>query len=239
MNLTNTKRPGTSVLFAAAPALFLGGWLLMRPIDGRSEPGGWWTAAHAVWLAGFVLFAAMSLRFREISGARTTGQRIALTASVGIVLLSALANIVQLTIDLVGGFTSANSAELKDAFAGVKDIPGAEAVVYGIGAQVIFVGLVVFAVLAAVVRRGTPASAALVTAGTVVMAIGMGFGRNHWSVPAGMICLLAGLTLLGRELDGHRGSVARGSRLSLAAGRTRKNHRVRPAAEDNAGAQPS
>ncbi|MFD3921847.1 hypothetical protein [Streptomyces sp. NPDC058595] len=214
MNLTNIKRPSTSTLFAAAPALFLGGWLLMRPIDGRSEPGGWWTAAHAVWLAGFVLFAVMAPRFREITGVRTTGQRIALTASLWTVLLSALANIVQLSIDLVGGFTSADSAELKDAFAGVKEIPGAEAVVYGIGAQVIFVGLVVCAVLAAIVRRGTPVPAALVTTGTVVMAVGMGFGRNHWSVPAGMICLLAGLALLGRELDAHRGP-----RVSPIAGR--------------------
>ncbi|MEV8418396.1 hypothetical protein AB0P45_33120 [Streptomyces niveus] len=64
-----------------------------------------------------------------------------------------------------------------------------------------FVGLIVFAVLAAVVRRATPGSAALVTAGTVVMAVGMGFGRNHWTVPLGMVCLLAGLALLGREVD--------------------------------------
>lgn len=189
------------VLFAAAPALFLGGWLLMRPIDGQSEPGGWWTAAHAVWLAGFVLFAVMGLRFRRIAGARTTGQRIAVTTSVATVLVSSLANIVQLVIDLVGGFTSADSAELKNAFADVKDIPGAEAIVYGVGAQIVFVGLIVFAVLAAVVRRATPGSAALVTAGTVVMAVGMGFGRNHWTVPLGMVCLLAGLALLGREVS--------------------------------------
>lgn len=177
-------------------------WLLMRPIDGRSEPGGWWTAAHAVWLAGFVLFAVMGPRFRRIVDARTTGRRIAVNAGVGIVLFSSLANVVQLSVDLVGGFTSADSAELKDAFAGVKDIPGAEAVIYGVGAQIVFVGLFVCAVLAAVERRGTPASAALVTAGTVVMAVGMGFGRNHWTVPLGMVCLLAGLASLGRELDG-------------------------------------
>lgn len=125
MNLTHLKRPSTGTLFAAAPALFLGGWLLMRPIDGRAEPGGWWTAAHAVWLAGFVLFAAMAPRFREPAGAWTRGQRIALNTGVAVVLLSASANIVQLAVDLAGGFTSANSAELKDAFAGVKDIPGA------------------------------------------------------------------------------------------------------------------
>ncbi|MET9551868.1 hypothetical protein [Streptomyces sp. NPDC006645] len=192
--------PSDRVLFAAAPALFLGGWLLMRPIDGQSEPGGWWTAAHAVWLAGFVLFALMGLRFRRIAGARTTGRRIAVTTSVAIVLFSSLANIVQMVVDLAGGFTSADSAELKNAFSEVKDIPGAEAVVYGVGAQILFVGLIVFAVLAAVVRRGTPGSAALVTAGTLVMAVGMGFGRNHWTVPLGMVCLLAGLALLGHEI---------------------------------------
>lgn len=218
MNLTSSTSPGRTridtrvaapeaaprllsdrVLFAAAPALFLGGWLLMRPIDGQSEPGGWWTAAHTVWLAGFVLFTVMGLRFRRIAGAWTTGQRIAVTTSVAIVLVSSVANIVQMVIDLAGGFTSADSAELKNAFADVKDIPGAEAVIYGVGAQILFVGLIVFAVLAAVVRRATPGSAALVTAGTLVMAVGMGFGRNHWTVPLGMVCLLAGLALLGRE----------------------------------------
>ena len=206
----DTPTPGglsDRVLFAAAPAFFLGGWLLMRPIDGQSEPGAWWTAAHVVWLAGFVLFTVLSLRFRRIAGARTTGQRIAVTASVSIVLLSSLANVVQLSIDLVGGFTAADSAELKDVFAGVKEIPGAEAIIYGIGAQVVFIGLIAFAVLAAVIRSGTPGPAVLVSAGTVVMAVGMGFGRDHWTVPLGMVCLLAGLTLLGRELAGGAGAL--------------------------------
>ncbi|MFD3521075.1 hypothetical protein [Streptomyces sp. NPDC058653] len=44
--------------------------------------------------------------------------------------------------------------------------------------------------------------AALVTAGTLQMAVGTGFGRDHWTVPLGMVCLLAGLALLGRQLGG-------------------------------------
>lgn len=40
------------------------------------------------------------------------------------------------------------------------------------------------------------------------MAIGMGFGRDHWSVPTGMVCLLAGLALLGRELEPRLSSIA-------------------------------
>ncbi|MET4921929.1 hypothetical protein P3L51_06115 [Streptomyces sp. PSRA5] len=69
-------------------------------------------------------------------------------------------------------------------------------------ARIVFGGLIVFAVPAAVVRRGTPGSAALVTAGTVVMALGVGFGRNHCAVPLGMVRPLTGLSPLGRELDG-------------------------------------
>ncbi|WP_255950276.1 hypothetical protein [Streptomyces odontomachi] len=195
-------------MFAAAPACFLAGWLLMRPIGGQAEPGGWWTAAHAVWLAGFVMFAAMGLRFGGLitaddAGAATgptAGRRAVLRASVLLVLLSSLANVVQLALDLVGGFRAADRAELQDMFGGVKDIPGAEQLIYGVGAQLVFVGLVAFAILAAVARRAEAWTAALVTGGTVVLAVAMGFGRNHWLVPVGMTVLLAGLAVLGGQL---------------------------------------
>ncbi|MGQ4390147.1 hypothetical protein [Streptomyces sp. SAS_270] len=216
---TLTVRP----MFAAAPACFLAGWLLMRPIGGQAEPGGWWTAAHAVWLAGFLMFAAMSLYFgRLVTGGSaataglTAGRRVALRASVVVVLLSSLANVVQLLLDLVGGFRAANRAELQDMFAGVKDIPGAQALIYGIGAQLVFVGLVGFAVLAAVAQRAGAWTAALVTAATVVLAVAMGFGRNHWLVPVGMTLLLAGLAVLGGQLAGRSGG-PRESRRAPAA----------------------
>ncbi|MFD5080012.1 hypothetical protein [Streptomyces sp. NPDC058371] len=205
--------PTVRLLFAAAPACFLAGWLLMRPIDGQAEPGGWWTAAHAVWLAGFLMFAAMSLRFGRLittgdagpAAGLTAGRRAALGVSVVTVLLSSLVNVVQLVLDLVGGFRAADRAELQDMFAGVKDIPGAEQLIYGVGAQLVFVGLVVFAVLAAVARRAGAWAAGLVTGGTVVLAVAMGFGRNHWLVPVGMTVLLAGLVVLGEQLAGRPG----------------------------------
>ncbi|MFF1449757.1 hypothetical protein ACFVYF_16675 [Streptomyces sp. NPDC058274] len=204
-------------MFTTAPACFLAGWLLMRPINGQAEPGGWWTAAHAVWLAGFLLFAAMSLSFGRLitpddagpatgpGTGPTAGRRTALWVSVVMVLLSSLANVVQLALDLVGGFRAADRAELQDMFAGVKDIPGAEQLIYGVGAQLVFVGLVVFAVLAAVARRAGAWTAVLVTGGTVVLAVAMGFGRNHWLVPVGMTVLLAGLAALGGQLAGRAG----------------------------------
>jgi hypothetical protein len=211
-------------MFAAAPACLLAGWLLMRPIDGQAQPGGWWTAAHAVWLAGFLLFAAMSLCFSRLIVTRdtgpatglTAGRRVTLWVSVVMVLVSSLANVAQLVLDLVGGFRAANRAELQDMFDGVKDIPGAEQLIYGVGAQLVFVGLVVFAVLAAVVRRAGAWPAVLVTGGTVVLAVAMGFGRNHWLVPVGMTVLLAGLAVLGGQLAGRSGEPGESRRASAA-----------------------
>ncbi|MEW1693534.1 hypothetical protein ACIQOF_35900 [Streptomyces sp. NPDC091265] len=198
------------LMFAAAPACLLVGWLLMRPIDGQAEPGGWWTAAHAVWLAGFLMFAAMSSCFGRLiteqnAGAATgltAGHRAALWASVVLTLLSALANVVQVGLDLVGGFRAADRAELQNVFAEVKGIPGAEQLIYGVGAQLVFVGLVGFAVLASAVRRAGALPAALVTGGTAVLAVAIVFGRNHWLVPVGMTVLLGGLTVLGGQLAG-------------------------------------
>ncbi|MFG2653500.1 hypothetical protein [Streptomyces sp. NPDC048436] len=215
--------PTVRLMFAAAPACFLAGWLLMRPIGGQAEPGGWWTAAHAVWLAGFLMFAAMSLRFgRLIAGddagpaGLATGRRAALRASVVVVLLSSLANVVQLLLDLIGGFRAANRAELQDMFARVKDIPGAEQLIYGVGAQLVFVGLVGFAVLAAVVRLVGAWTTVLVTGGTVILAVAMGFGRNHWLVPVGMTLLLAGLAILGGQLAGRSGGPRKSRRAPAA-----------------------
>jgi hypothetical protein len=201
-DILSPARRDWTVLFpsVAAPACFLGGWLLMRPIGGQAEPGAWWTAAHAVWLLGFALFAVVGLRFRSYVPARTTGQRIAVTVTSVIVVASAVANIVQLTLDLVGGFLAANREELQHMFAGFQHVPGVQPAIYGAGAQVIFLGLVGFSILAAIIRRSGAWTPTLVAAGTVVMAVGLAFGRNHWLVPVGMTLLLVGLAVMGRQL---------------------------------------
>jgi hypothetical protein len=171
----------------------------MRPIGGQAEPGGWWTAAHGVWLVGFVLFVGMALQFRKVAGPRTTAQKITIGACAAVVGLSAVANIVQVSLDLVGGFRATDRAELQGAFAGFQEVPGVKPAIYGVGAQLIFLGLLVFAVTVALIRRASVWSAAVVVVGTVVMSVGIfGFGRNNWLVAVGMVLLLAGFAMLGR-----------------------------------------
>ncbi|GAA1690450.1 hypothetical protein [Fodinicola feengrottensis] len=195
----STSSLSTVLPFVGAPACFLAGWVLLRPIGGQAEPGGWWTASHAMWLVGFLLFLVMALQFRWAAAARTTGQRIAVTACVVVVGLSAIANAVQVTLDLVGGFQAGNRADLQHAFAAFQRIPGVSAVFYGVGAQVIFLGLLVFAVMVSTIRRAGWWSTALVVVGTLVMSVGtLGFGRNNWLVPVGMVGLLLGFAGLTR-----------------------------------------
>lgn len=201
MTSSTARRDTWTILlpFVGAPACFLGGWLLLRPIGGQAEPGGWWTAAHAVWLIGFVLFIAMALQFRKVAAPRTTGQKITVAACAAIVGLSAVANIIQMCLDLVGGFRATDREQLQNMFSGLQELPGVKPAIYGVGAQLIFLGLLVFAVAVALIRRTSAWSAAVVVAGTVVMSVGIfGFGRNNWLVAVGMVLLLAGFAALGR-----------------------------------------
>jgi hypothetical protein len=133
---------------------------------------------------------------------RTTGQRIAVNSTVALVVASAAANVVQLVLDLVGGFRAMDRQQLHDMFAAFQDIPGVEIAIYGVGAQVIFLGLVALAMLAS--RRTGAWAATLVATGTAVMAGGLMVGRNHWLVPAGMTVLLIGLAMMGWRLTGRQ-----------------------------------
>ncbi|MFD1535620.1 hypothetical protein [Nonomuraea guangzhouensis] len=185
--------------FTAGPAAFLGGWLLMRPIGGDLVPGPWWTAAHAVWLLGFLLFGVMVLELRRMAAPATGRQKAAVGAATGVALFSVLANVAQLVIDLVAGFTSADGAAMRVFFDQVRGYPGVDLVVYSVGAQLFFVALLVLAGIMAVLRRATSLSAVVLAAGVVVMAVAVfGVGRDSALVAVGMAVLWLGALLLGR-----------------------------------------
>lgn len=163
-----------------APVGLLGGWLLLRPIGGAGEPGFWWTVAHSVWLVGFLAFVPAGLALRRLAGASRIGDLAA-----AIIVLSALANAVQMVLDLVAGAVAGSRAEMKTVLVGVSDIGWVDVVVYGIGAQLIFVGLVVMAVLLTARHAVPVAAAVLVGAGVALLAATLAVGRNGWPSPVG------------------------------------------------------
>jgi hypothetical protein len=186
--------------FVAAALGLLGGWLLLRPIHGRFEPGIWWTSAHALWLLGFVAIVPVGSTLRRMAG----GSRVADVAA-GAIVLSALANVAQMVLDLVAGAGGAAAVD------GLRDIAWVDAVVYSYGAQLVFLGLLVMAVLLAVRHVVTVPAAAAVVVGVLMIAATFAVGRNHPIVPAGMVVFgvgLVALTVRARVRARHSTSIA-------------------------------
>ncbi|MFC7588429.1 hypothetical protein ACFQYP_35525 [Nonomuraea antimicrobica] len=119
--------------FTAGPAALLGGWFLMRPIDGDPQPGPWWTSAHVVWLIGFLMLGLMTLAMRGLAGPVRGGRRVAVEAVTGIALFSVAANLTGLVIDLYAGLTAADEDAMRALMTQVKGYPGVELVVYSPG----------------------------------------------------------------------------------------------------------
>jgi hypothetical protein len=187
------------ISFTAGPAAFLGGWLLMLPLDGDLMPGPWWTAAHAVWLTGFLFFGVMTLALRRMAAPVTGGQRTLVEITSGVALVSVAANVAQLGIDLAAGFTSVDGAAMRAVFDQAAAYPGVAPLVYGAGAQLFFAALPVLAVTLAVLRRVTPVSAAVAVSGVVLLAgATLTDGRSSVLVAVGMALLWLGTLLLGR-----------------------------------------
>ncbi|MEV5495936.1 hypothetical protein AB0M50_11120 [Nonomuraea fuscirosea] len=206
------------ISFTAGPAALLAGWFLMRPIHGGLEPGPWWTAAHALWLAAFLMFGVMTAAMRGLAGPVTGGRRVAVTALTGLALFSVAANLAQLGIDLYAGFAAADGAALRALLEQVQGYPGVDPLVYGPGAQLFYAALLVQAVLLGVLRRVTPVSAA-VTAGGVVLLAAATFmdGRGSNLVAVGMAVLWLGALLLGRGTSAGAGVSTPSRELTPAA----------------------
>lgn len=194
------------ISFTAGPAALLAGWFLMRPIHGDLEPGPWWTAAHALWLAAFLMFGLMTAAMRGLAGPVTGGRRVAVTALTGLALFSVAANLVQLGIDLYAGFAATDGEALRALLERVQGYPGVDPLVYGPGAQLFYAALLVQAVLLGVLRRVTPVSAA-VTAGGVVLLAAATFmdGKGSNLVAVGMAVVWLGTLLLGRGTSAEAG----------------------------------
>ncbi|MGW0810158.1 hypothetical protein [Nonomuraea sp. NPDC002799] len=195
----NTATRLTQIACTAGPAALLGGWFLMSPIDGDLVPGPWWTAAHAVWLAGFLMFGVVTVALRAMAGPVTGGRRVVVEAAAGVALLSVAANVVQLVIDLYAGFTAVDGAAMRAIFDQVKSDPVVELIVYSVGAQLFYLALVALAVILAALRQVTVVSAVITTAGVVLLAVGMfQAGRDSALAGVGMALLWLGTLLLGR-----------------------------------------
>ncbi|WP_043618820.1 hypothetical protein [Nonomuraea candida] len=191
------------ISFTAGPAALLGGWSLMRVIQGALQPGPWWTAAHALWLVAFLMFAVMTLAMRGLARPVSGGRRAVVETVTALALLGVAVNLAQSATSLYAGFAAADGAAMRGVLDQVKGYPGVEAVVYGPGAQLFFAAVLAQAVVLALLRRVTPVSAAVTASGVALMVVAtFEDGKGSALVAVGMAVMWLGTLLLGRGLPG-------------------------------------
>jgi hypothetical protein len=168
----------TRTSFLAAPAFILayGVVRLVGGPGGRDGPGLAWTAGHALFLVGLLLFGVVLFGLRRQVGATVGGQ--GLTANAAIVVAGAglIAFVRVAVIDLVVGLRAADHAAMSTLFGQLKDFPGVlPGGFYAVGPLLFEVGLLALVVQLAVQRpRRLPVSSpVLLFLGVVLIGINL------------------------------------------------------------------
>ncbi len=187
-------------MFIVAATGLLVGALLMRPLAEGIEPGLWWTSAHVAWLIGYLAFVPVLLELRALARPSLLGNIVGLVG-----VLGALAISVQMVADLVAGLQAATRDELRAGTGAFRALPGVDLAVYGVGPQLLYVGVLGLVLLLAL-RRTIPLLPAVgVGVGTVLYAAGMIAGRNPVLQVTGLVVLcvgLVGIAYAGRRQTG-------------------------------------
>ncbi|MFJ2266326.1 hypothetical protein ACIOHO_08045 [Streptomyces sp. NPDC087849] len=189
----------TGAVFLAGPAL-MAGYGVVRLVGravGDYGPGGWWSVAHLLFLAGVLVFVRVFLDLRKAAAVRG-GRRVAVEAAAWAGLVGATAVAVQAVIDLLVGFVAADEQAMSDMFGRVQDVPGVMPLVYTVVPMLFWVGLLGLVTLLAVFRRDLVRAWApvAVLAGTVLMAMSLDL------LPVGALCIGSALFPVRRGLPG-------------------------------------
>ncbi|WP_155373905.1 hypothetical protein [Catellatospora vulcania] len=143
-------KKSSAVVLLLAP-LMLTAYGLVRIVgksDGVYGPGLDWQAAHLLALAGMVLFVP---GIRSLAGLLPRGPW--RTGAVVLSLAGLAASMVQFGADIWFGLRAADKAGMRELSQSFGDIPGVDLVVYQVGPQLFFVGLLVLSVLLARAKR--------------------------------------------------------------------------------------
>jgi hypothetical protein len=183
-----------------APLGQLGGWTFMR-FGGNEGVEPWTTIAHSVWLIGFVMLAIACVELFRRVRSRGAAQILA-RVSLAVALISVTASIAEMVVDLYVGFATDDHAQWEILDQQIRSIPAAEAILYGFGTQLVYLGFLALIIQLAVLRRISTTTLALVLA-TLVLFISYevldGPGRQAL-MPFAVLCMWLALAPLGWRL---------------------------------------
>jgi hypothetical protein len=182
----------------------------------------WTTIAHSVWLIGFVMLAIVCVELFRRVRSRGAAQILA-RVSLAVALISVTASIAEMVVDLHVGFATDTHAQWEVLDQQIRSIPAAEAILYGFGTQLVYLGFLALIIQLAVLRRISTTTLTLVLA-TLVLFISYevldGPGRQAL-MPFAVLCMWLALAPLGWRLvssspAAYRSTTSPGSREGTA-----------------------
>jgi len=184
----------TRLALIAAPALTVvyGLLRLLDGLDGARGPGFLWTAAHLSFLAALILFVPVMLTARRMAGGGAVATTFAVAGVIGVICA-----IAQISIDIVVGITAGDTAEMRQMFGEVREVPGVAFAVYGPGPALFYVGLLALIIHLAVVRAAPVWAPVLIFLG-----IGAALASLDLLPLAGLL-ILGSLTPLARRVPAY------------------------------------
>jgi hypothetical protein len=192
------KLAGWSLVLA--PVAQIGGWTLMR-LGGNAGVEPQSTVAHSVWLVGFVLLAIACVELYRRVRSPGVGQVLA-RASLAVALISIAASILEMLVDLYVGAVTDGRAQEKALFQQIREIPGAEQVLYGFGTQLVYLGLLVLVLQLFVLTRISLSTLGFFLASLVLFVAYevLDVPGRQALMPFAVLCMWLALAPLGRRL---------------------------------------
>jgi hypothetical protein len=162
------------VALVAAPAIWLVAWTLMR-VDGTTGPGWGWTSAHVAFLVSSLAYAVAAVVLGRIaSGGRVPPPVVRVVVAVATLaaVAGAVAFMGQAAIDLYVGAHATTRNAMHDVYAPILAAPGVETWLFGVGPSLLFAGVFVLVLVAALRRRVPGAVAWLFGVGNLAQVTG-------------------------------------------------------------------
>src|SRR5215469_5184696 len=213
MNVRSLARPSlapldalTRISFLAAPAFILL-YGVVRLIGGlHGSPGGpglVWTAGHALFLAGLVLFLPVLFGLRGQLPDATKAHRLAADATIVVACVGLIAFVRVAVVDLVVGLRAADPAAMSRLFGQFEDFPRVlPAAFYQVGPLLFQVGLFLLLTQLAVLRpRRLPGSSPVLF---LLGAVLIGIDLDLLPIGAALFCLALAPAFLPKKPLGSR-----------------------------------
>jgi hypothetical protein len=162
-----TLKRFTATCLTLAPVGVLLGWAGMR-LGGGGGAEPLWTVSHLFWLPSYAALAIGFAGIYLLIRPERFGERLLAGLGLAMSAIGGLCISAQMVVDLVVGFATTDRDGMGAMSDAIQNVPGVELAVYSVGPSLLFLGMLILSIQAAVLKR-LPASVAVLVSGAVVI----------------------------------------------------------------------